>query len=188
MSEFRRRDPSGAPDRAGAAAPAHSPVAQLQRALGNQRLLQLRRTMQRRAWAREQLGVTAQDEANVDRVDAADVAAMDLPGGGAPLDPAIQARAEATMGSLGDVRVIPNADAVCAPMEAHAFASGNEVYLSSGVDLGSADGQFTLMHELAHVRQQQDGKTSGLAGLGGDAQQRDALETHADAVAREALG
>jgi hypothetical protein len=149
--------------------------------------LQLRRAVQQRAWARDQLGVTSQDEESFDRAEAADAAAVNLPGGGAPLDPAIQTRAEATMGSLGDVRVIQNADAVCAPMAAHAFAAGNEVYLSSGVDLGSPDGQFTLMHELAHVRQQQDGKTSGLEGLGGDAQVRDSLESHADDVARQAL-
>jgi Domain of unknown function (DUF4157) len=188
VSEFRRRDSSGAPDRSGAGAQPRSPIAQLQRSLGNQRLLQLRRAVQQRAWARDQLGVTAEDEANVDRADAADAATSDLPGGGAPLDPAIQARAEASMGALGDVRVIQNADAVCAPMEAHAFASGNEVYLSSGVDLASPDGQFTLMHELAHVRQQQDGKTAGLEGLGGDGQLRDSLESHADDVARKVLG
>jgi hypothetical protein len=48
------------------------------------------------------------------------------------------------------------------------------------VDLESADGQFTLMHELTHVAQQKRGQSDALDGLGGDESTREALEADAD--------
>lgn len=175
-------------------------VEMLHRALGNDRLMQLRRSHQRTspvqrqaeapAWIKNQLGITRADEQNLARQESAMAAAADesttVPGGGQRL-PA--ETAQAISGHLGidisDTRVVQNADAACRSMGAHAYATtsgGGEpvVALSSGVDLKTPEGQFTLNHELAHIAQQKRGESNGLTGLGGDPAQREALEQDAD--------
>jgi hypothetical protein len=189
-----RRD--RAPVQRRGADPAPSPRAALQRSLGNQRLLQLRRAVQRQApqWVRDQLGVTDEDERNAARALAQDQAAEEiaLPSGGEALTPEVQRWAERGIGGdLGGVSVVHGSDAACDALGAHAFAtpgdSGHQIHLSSQVDLATPDGQFTLLHELAHVRQQRDGQTGDLDGLGGDEARRADLEDHADQVAQRAL-
>lgn len=175
-----------------------SRVQQLQSRLGNARLLQLRAAAIQREgapdWVRDQLGIGPTQEANFARVQEAHAAAeqaaasVSLPGGGTQLDASVRDHAESHLGMpMGDVRVVQGADAACDAMGAVAFATGSEIYLSSSVDPSSADGQFTMAHELAHVAQQKRGETSGLEGLDGDAGKRESLEQAADATAAAML-
>jgi hypothetical protein len=201
MSERRWREEAQEQASPGLAAPA-SPAALLQRTLGNQRVLQLRRLVQRQLrrgeapeWVRREIGETPESVRAVERSLEADAAAESVPlGGGEPMAPGLRRWAEAaTGGSFGGVRIVPGADASCSAMDALAFATpdesgGHEVHLSSQVDLGSQEGRFTLLHELAHVRQQQAGQTGDLAGLGGSEGTRDSLEAEADSVAQGACG
>lgn len=190
------------PGRQQTSAPAHepavrrglSPVQRLQRGLGNARLAQLRGALQRQAsgeapaWIKDQLGVTAESEnamAQRDQMmEAAD--SVQIPTGGSALPPAVQRQAEAHLGtSLDGVSVVSGANSVCDALGATAFAApqdggGHTVVLSGGVDLASAEGQHTLMHELSHVAQQRRGESDGLHGLGGDEAQRHHLEQKAD--------
>lgn len=171
-----------------------SKVKQLQARYGNSRLLQLRAAAVQRDgapdWIRDQLGIGATEEANFTRVTEARAAAeqaaeaVSLPGGGVALDAPVQRQAESHLGvPLDDVRVVHGADAACQAMGATAFATGSEIYLSSGVDANTEDGRFTMAHELAHVAQQKRGETTGLQGLEGDEDKRSALEHAADSTA-----
>jgi hypothetical protein len=186
-----------------------TPVQQLQSRMGNSKLLQLRAIQARNAaaapaapiqrdgapdWIRDQLGIGQSDEQNFEQVTQArekaeDIASnVSLPSGGEKLDAPVQMHAEQHLGvGLGDVNVVKGADKACESMGAMAFASGNDVYLSSSVDTSTPDGQFTMMHELAHVAQQKKGETSGLEGLGGDEGKREHLESTADSAASNML-
>jgi hypothetical protein len=176
-----------------------SAVNELQRSLGNARLVQMRRAVQRRAqvpaqdapdWIKEGLGLSARgvptDETATEPVD------VSVPQGGQPLPAAVREEAESHLGvSMTGVSIVSGADQACRPIQAQAFtteAGGQHVVaLSSDVDLTSQDGQFTLMHELAHVAQQKQGATSDLEGLGGDDGCREHLENQADEHAKKIL-
>lgn len=177
-----------------------SPVEELQRRAGNRALLQrrrrrlLRRTFsgdQTPQWMKDQVGITPESERNFARAEGVEAAAADLqiPAGGRSLDPIMRSYAERDLGvSLGDVNVVEKGGAAADSIEALAFATSDEhgrhsVVLADDVDLGTDDGQFTLMHELAHVAQQKHGKAEGLDGLGGDPAVRERLERGADADA-----
>lgn len=167
-----------------------SPAAQLQRSVGNARLLQLR-AQQRAALQRQDVFAGAREDAAARRAAREqqtleeNAQHVQVPSGGDRLPAAVQARAEHHLGvPMGDVRVVHGADQATEPIQAKAFTTEDsgtpKVVMSSGVDLDSKDGQFTLMHELTHVAQQKKGMSSGLSGLGGDSGLRDHLEDHAD--------
>jgi len=77
-------------------------------------------------------------------------------------------------------QVTPSADAL------DCGNSGSTMRMMSGL-LAPQEGRFTLMHELAHVAQQQRGEATGLSGLGGDEGARAHLEDQADAAAARGL-
>lgn len=166
-----------------------SPVMQLQRSVGNSRLLQLRaRAMQARmsmSEATQSVEQQADESFAAQRQAALAEPDISIPGGGQPLPHRVQQTAEKHLGvPMNDVQMVQNGDAATKPIQAQAFATEDagvpKVVLSSDVDLQSKDGQFTLMHELAHVAQQKKGSTGSLEGLGGDAGHRDHLEHDAD--------
>jgi Domain of unknown function (DUF4157) len=175
-----------------------SPAARLQRRLGNAGVTQLRSRLQRRTfsgaetpqWMKDEVGITAESEANAARAERVEDAADGLSfssSGGTPLARELREGAERDLGvSLGGVRVVHD-DAAARSVEALAFASGSDVVLSRQVDLDTRDGQFTLAHELAHVAQQQRGQADALDGLGGDPSLRASLEQDADASAARIL-
>jgi len=85
---------------------------------------------------------------------------------GRSLDGSIQRAMEDQMGdSFGDVRVHTGstAAAACESINARAFTVGNHIAFNSGeYDPSSPEGQHVLAHELAHVRQQNQGAVSML--------------------------
>jgi Domain of unknown function (DUF4157) len=161
-----------------------SPLRSLQRSLGNSRLGMLRAAVQRQAapeWMRRDLGLPVNDAPAVEP----EAVAVAVPAGGQPLPAPVQARAEAHLGvPMDDVNVVTGGDSACAPIGAQAFTTEDSgrptVVLGNSVDLGTPDGQFTMMHELGHVAQQKRGLASDLSGLGGDEGTRSSLEAHAD--------
>ena len=198
-----RKRPAGA-ETAAESLGAESPVQRLQRRYGNAGLLQLRSSVQRRRsladgdapdWVKAELGVTPETEENARQARTASDATenLQLPGGGSPLSREVREPAERALGvHLGDVNVVEGGDSATTPLQAHAFAAqdesgGHSVVLSSGVDLGSGEGQFTLMHELSHVAQQKKGEADALEGLGGDESVREHLERKADDDAQRLL-
>jgi 1-aminocyclopropane-1-carboxylate deaminase/D-cysteine desulfhydrase-like pyridoxal-dependent ACC family enzyme len=167
--------------------PRRSPLAQLQRSVGNARLLQMR-AMQRRDLAEEARALSAARAGERKQEEEQRLAAageqMTVPAGGSPLAPALQAQAEARHGvRMDDVRVV-NDSASTSAIQAHAYTTTDggtpKVVLNSTQDPASSEGKFTLMHELAHVAQQKKGLSDGLDGLGGDAGKREELEKQAD--------
>lgn len=85
---------------------------------------------------------------------------------GRALDGEIRRTVEDRLGeSLGDVRIHtgPRAAAAAAEIDARAFTVGNHVVFARGeYDPESTAGQHLLVHELAHVRQQDAGVVSTL--------------------------
>lgn len=173
-----------------------SAVAQLQRSMGNARLLQLRALQRRESgqavnpmeFIQKDLEAKAAAGKYEDRALEQAGEAISVPSGGTPLPGSLQRHAESHLGvPMGDVQVVTNGDAATKPINALAFTTEDagrpKVVLGSDVNLETPDGQFTLMHELTHVAQQKQGLSAGLTGLGGDAGQRESLEQHADAVA-----
>ncbi|MBL9003504.1 MAG: DUF4157 domain-containing protein [Myxococcales bacterium] len=168
-----------------------SPVAQLQRYVGNSRLLQLRArnaAVQRRmsmSEATQQAETHAEESFAEQRQVAAAEPDISIPSGGQALPKGVQTMAEQHLGvSMSDVQVVHGADAATKPIQAQAFATEDagvpKVVLSSDVDLQSREGQFTLMHELSHIGQQKKSATGSLQGLGGDEGHREHLESEAD--------
>lgn len=169
-----------------------SPVVQLQRSMGNARLLQLRSRMAAvQAHGMSMADATAHAEQHAtesfeaQRQAQAEDPGVVIPSGGQALPSSVQKTAEQHLGvSLGDVQVISNADSATKPIQAQAFATEDagvpKVVLGNDVDLNSKDGQFTLAHELAHVAQTKKGANAGLTGLGGDEGLRNHLENDAD--------
>jgi hypothetical protein len=94
-----------------------------------------------------------------------------LASSGRPLEPALQAQAEAHLGvDLDDVRVHDDAaaGAAAASVQAEAFTSGSHVVFRPGAhEPESSAGRRRLMHELTHVAQQQAGPVHGLPTAGG---------------------
>jgi hypothetical protein len=182
-----------------------SGAARLQQRLGNAGVMQLRRILQRapRTFGNEDAPEWIKQELNLDRsghdwtrdvesgLDAADATLS--PTAGTPLDSETRVHAEQSLGvSMEGVNVVQRADSATGPLEAHAFAASDgagrhSIALSSDVDLGTPDGEFTLMHELAHVAQQKTGQADSLDGLGGDEGARQRLEDDADQRARRLL-
>jgi len=85
---------------------------------------------------------------------------------GRSLDGSIQRAMEDRMGdSFGDVRIHTGSTAAeaCESINARAFTVGNHIAFNSGeYDPSSPEGQHVLAHELAHVRQQNQGAVSML--------------------------
>jgi hypothetical protein len=177
----RRRSPDADPHGERALDP-RSGAAGLQQRLGNAGVVQLCRALQRQSRSDEELE---------EGLDAADATLS--PTAGSPLDRDTRAHAEQGLGvSLEGVNVVQKADSATAPLDAKAFAASDgagrhSIALSSDVDLGSQDGEFTLMHELAHVAQQKQGQADSLDGIGGDESARERLEDEADRRARGLL-
>ncbi|ELY82241.1 eCIS core domain-containing protein [Natrinema pallidum] len=114
--------------------------------------------------------------------------------GGRPLEFGLQRTLEDRMDAdFGNVRVHtgPKATQAAEAIDAKAFTCGNDIVFNAGeYDPQSADGQFLLAHELAHVKQQHGGAPLSMM------PQRDAdleidpdpgLEREADEAAKEAL-
>lgn len=110
--------------------------------------------------------------------------AIDAPpsGGGAALDPAVAARAGATLGhDFSSVRVHTGGHADA--LGTRAFAYGDDLHFAAGAyDPSSAGGASLLGHELTHVAQQRDGQVAPTGAMGGVAVNTDpSLEAAADA-------
>jgi Domain of unknown function (DUF4157) len=124
-------------------------LAQLQRSAGNAAVARLIRSQEERAGHK--------------------VRAV-LASSGRPLEPTLQAQAEAHLGvDLGDVRVHDDAAAgeAAASVQAEAFTSGSHVVFRPGAhDPDSSPGRRRLMHELTHVAQQQAGPVHGVPTAG----------------------
>jgi hypothetical protein len=92
-------------------------------------------------------------------------------GGGRPLDASTRTTMESAFGrSFEDVRVHDDARATrsAESVGANAYTVGSDVVFRSGqFDPGSAAGQRTLAHELAHVVQQSEGPVEGSDAPGG---------------------
>lgn len=81
-------------------------------------------------------------------------------GGGSPLpDGAASALSRAYGEDLSTVRVHSDshADMAARGLGAQAFATGEDIFLSQGLDTRSEHGQFVLAHEVAHVVQSRGG-------------------------------
>ncbi|MCX4549390.1 DUF4157 domain-containing protein [Streptomyces sp. NBC_01500] len=84
---------------------------------------------------------------------------------GVPVDPAIRAKAEQGMGVyLGDVEVHKDAAArqSAADLQAHAYTTDRHIVVGEG-----GDNEHTMLHELAHVKQQRKGSVPGTDNGGG---------------------
>ena len=91
-------------------------------------------------------------------------------GGGAPLEPAVRQRMEASFDTdFSDVRVHSGGGAAASAraVDAHAYTVGNEVVLGDGQTPGSPTHERTLAHELTHVVQQRSGPVEGTPREGG---------------------
>ncbi len=99
-------------------------------------------------------------------------------------DPAVRARMEGLFGEdFGDVNVHTNA-AETKAMGAQAFARGRDIYFAEGAYApDTADGQFLLGHELAHVVQQR-GSTATTQRKAVGPSSTSGLEAEADRVGR----
>lgn len=110
--------------------------------------------------------------------------------GGSQLPDGLGKSMEAAFGAdLGDVRVHdgPTAAALSARLEANAFTHGDDIFLGDGApDRTSAEGQYLLAHELAHVIQQRQAgprvDRDPVVGTPGDSSEREA-----DAAAEAAV-
>jgi Domain of unknown function (DUF4157) len=158
--KHRQRRPqreAAAPDvTGGTVAPASSPaltaasVMRLQRTAGNAGVVQM---------------LSAEDEP------ASPVHDVVGSGGGSPLDAGTRTTMESAFGtSFQDVRVHTDdrASKSAEAVGANAYTVGSDVVFRGGqFDPGSASGQRTIAHELAHVVQQQQGPVDGTEAPGG---------------------
>jgi hypothetical protein len=138
-----------------AVAPGRSPaldtaaIMQLQRAAGNRGVVQM-----------------LTDEAEASPVH--DVVGK---GGGSPLDAPTRSSMESAFGASFDhvrVHTDDTASRSAESVGANAYTVGSDVVFRSGqYDPGSASGQRTIAHELAHVVQQSQGPVAGTAAPGG---------------------
>lgn len=114
-------------------------------------------------------------------------------GGGSPLDAGTQSSMESAFGtSFGDVRVHTDdrASRSAEAVGANAYTVGSDVVFRNGqYSPGSAVGQRTLAHELAHVVQQSQGPVDGAAAAGGIrvSDPSDRFEQAADETADEVM-
>ena len=142
--------------------------------------------VQRRGWIEHELGIADGGSAN----------AVGLTGdyenlsrsGARPLPMDARAAAEEHhRTSLSNVTLVRGgqSDAYCDSMNAAAFCTpsnngGSDIFVHSGIDLDTPQGQHTLQHEISHAVQFRRGETSQLEGLGGNETVRARLENHAD--------
>ncbi|WP_083858565.1 eCIS core domain-containing protein [Natrialba chahannaoensis] len=117
-----------------------------------------------------------------------------LGSGGRPLERSIQRTMEDRMGAdFSDVRIHTGGKAAEAAeaIDARAFTCGNDIVFNAGeYDPESAEGQFLLAHELAHVTQQNGGAPISMMPKPDADLQIDPdphLEREADQAAEEAL-
>lgn len=107
-------------------------------------------------------------------------------GSGTPVDREVRSRAASVLGdSLDDVQVHTGdtADALTRSVSARAFTTGTDIYFGRGeYRPGTSAGDELIAHELTHVVQQRGASTSGPLTV---TEPGDALETEADAAARE---
>jgi hypothetical protein len=110
-------------------------------------------------------------------------------GSGTSLDAGVASKFGPQLGdALSDVRVHADStsDALARSVSARAFATGTDLYFASGeYKPGTSSGDSLLAHELTHVVQQRGAPTSGPMTV---SQPGDAMETQADAVARDLAG
>jgi|GEM_PF-131290 len=112
---------------------------------------------------------------------------------GRSLDGSIQRAMEDRMGdSFGDVRIHTGSTAAsaCESINARAFTVGNHIAFNSGeYDPSSPEGQHVLAHELAHVRQQNQGAVSMLPqeDMELEVDPDPALEREAEEAAQQAM-
>ena len=108
-------------------------------------------------------------------------------GAGQSLDPSTRERMSGVLDDpLSDVSVHHDAaaDQLATAVSARAFTVGSDVYFAQDqYRPGSSAGDELLAHELTHVAQQRGAPTSGPLTV---SEPGDALESEADAVAREA--
>ncbi len=100
----------------------------------------------------------------------------------------VQGKMESTMGAdFSDVKINTNS-AKASEIGAHAFAQGNEVHFAQGkFDPDSKTGQSLIGHELAHVKQQRDGRVKADTMLGETpVNTSNALESEADSLGAKA--
>lgn len=113
--------------------------------------------------------------------------ALQPPGQGKPLPPAVQTKMEHALGhSFSDVRVHegPQAKSV----GALAYTRGTDLHFAPGrYSPATHEGQKILGHELAHVVQQKAGRVAVPKGPGAPVNANPALEAEADALADRAL-
>jgi hypothetical protein len=141
--------------------------------------------VQRRSWIEHELGVP---ESGGQRATAMNGDYDFSRSGAQPLPPDARAAAEGHhRTSLNNVTLLRGgrSDAYCESMSAAAFCTpnsggGSDIFVHSGVDLDTPQGQHTLQHEISHAVQFRRGETSQLEGLGGNETVRARLENHAD--------
>lgn len=139
-------------------------------------------------WMEEDLGISRQDSANFEQFEKANQDPANFSRQGSkPLPDSVKSEAEQHHGyNLDGVNLVQGgqADTYCNDMNAKAFCtpdrSGSDIFVHSGIDLGSAEGQHTLHHEIAHAVQNSKGETGEINGLGGNAGVRNQLERSAD--------
>jgi Domain of unknown function (DUF4157) len=104
-------------------------------------------------------------------------------GSGATLDSGVANKLAPSLGDLSDVRVHTDSTAhdLNHAVSARAFATGSDVYFSSGeYKPNTTDGDKLIAHELAHVVQQRGAPSSGPLTV---SQPGDSMEREADSVA-----
>ncbi len=105
-------------------------------------------------------------------------------GSGSGLSPELNAQMSSAMGSdFSNVNIHANSDKA-SEAGALAYAQGNDVHFAPGqYDPGSQKGQELIGHELAHVKQQSEGRVQANASVGGMSVNNDAgLEKEADSM------
>ena len=99
------------------------------------------------------------------RTDGSHPAALQVAGGGRPLEPEVRAEMGARLGhDFSHVRVHDDGRAhdSAAAMRALAYTVGSDiVFRRGGYNPGTAEGKLTLAHELTHVIQQSQGTVDG---------------------------
>lgn len=111
-------------------------------------------------------------------------------GGGSPLPSGAASALQFSYGQdLSDVRVHSGAatDGAARGLNAQAFTSGRDVFMSSDVDMGSDHGKFVLAHEVAHVVQNRGGGGDVQAFAPGADHDSSSAEQAADHAAEAAL-
>jgi len=110
-------------------------------------------------------------------------------GGGQPLEPAARSLMESRFGeNFSDVRVHTGdqASVSAQALHANAYTAGNEIVFRDGhYRPGTADGDQTIAHELAHVVQQRSGPVDGTP-IGGGVSLSDPGDRHEQAAERAA--